>query len=47
AERIRKIVVLEKELPEEVRGVTAFQKIKVDRKAVGELYRREIERVYR
>jgi len=46
-EKIRKIVVLKKEFPEEVRGVTTFQKIKVDRKAVAELYRREIEGVYR
>ncbi len=46
-ERIRKIVVLEKEFPEKVRSVTAFQKIKVDRKAVDELYRREIEGIYR
>ncbi len=46
-ERIRKIVVLEKEFPEKVRSVTAFQKITVDRKAVAELYRREIERIYR
>jgi len=46
-ERIRKIVVLEKEFPEKVRSVTAFQKIKVDRKAVEELYRRAVERIYR
>lgn len=47
AEKIRKIVVLEKDFPEKVRSVTAFQKIKVDRKAVEELYRAEIEAIYR
>jgi len=46
-ERIRKIVVLAKDFPERVRSVTAFQKIKVDRKAVAELYRREIDGIYR
>jgi len=47
AERIRKIAVLKDDFPETVRSVTAFQKIKVDRKAVKELYREEIERIYR
>ena len=46
-EKIRKIAVLKDDFPETVRGVTAFQKIKVDRKAVKELYREEIERIYR
>ena len=46
-EKIRKIAVLKDDFPETVRGVTAFQKIKVDRKAVRELYREEIERIYR
>lgn len=46
AEKIRKFVVLEKDFPERVRSVTAFQKIKVDRKAVQELYREEIARIY-
>ena len=45
-EKIRKIAVLKDDFPETVRGVTAFQKIKVDRKAVRELYREEIERIY-
>ena len=45
-ERIRKIIVLEKDFPEKMRSVTAFQKIKVDRKAVEELYCREIEWIY-
>ena len=47
SERIRKIVVLDKDFPDKVRSVTAFQKIKVDRKAVEELYRKEIEAIYR
>ena len=46
-EKIRKIVVLEKDFPEKVRSVTAFQKIKIDRKAVEDLYRDEIDRIYR
>ncbi len=46
-EKIRKIAVLKDDFPETVRSVTAFQKIKVDRKAVKELYREEIERIYR
>ena len=45
-EKIRKIAVLKDDFPETVRSVTAFQKIKVDRKAVKELYREEIERIY-
>ncbi len=46
-EKVRKFVVLAEDFPEEVRSVTAFQKIKVDRKAVAEIYRREIEGIYR
>jgi len=46
-EKIRKIAVLKDDFPETVRSVTPFQKIKVDRKAVKELYREEIERIYR
>ena len=45
-EKIRKIAVLKDDFPETVRSVTAFQKIRVDRKAVKELYREEIERIY-
>lgn len=45
-EKIRKIAVLESDFPEKVRSVTSFQKIKVDRRAVQELYRREIDRIY-
>ncbi len=45
-EKIRKIAILERDFPERVRSVTAFQKIKVDRKEVEELYRGEISRIY-
>ncbi len=45
-EKIRKIMVLNRDFPEKVRSVTAFQKIKVNRKAVEELHREEIERMY-
>jgi long-chain acyl-CoA synthetase len=45
-EQIRKIVILQDDFPERVRGVTAFQKIKVDRKAVDELYQKEIRQIY-
>lgn len=45
-EKIRKIAVIERDFSERVRSVTAFQKIKVDRKAVAESYRQEIARIY-
>jgi long-chain acyl-CoA synthetase len=45
-EQIRKIAILQDDFPERVRGVTAFQKIKVDRKAVDELYQKEIRQIY-
>jgi long-chain acyl-CoA synthetase len=46
-EKVRKIAVIEEEFPEKVRSITAFQKVKVDRKVVDELYREKIERIYR
>jgi long-subunit acyl-CoA synthetase (AMP-forming) len=46
-ERVRKFVVLEEDFPPQVRDVNIFQKIKVDRKAVEERYRREIQEIYR
>jgi len=46
-ERVRKLVVMQDEFPDEVRSVTAFQKIKIDRKAVEERYQKEIESIYR
>lgn len=45
-ERIRKIAVLAEDFPSEVRSVTAFQKIKIDRKAVEDRYQKEIEEIY-
>lgn len=46
-EKVRKLVVIPEEFPAGVRGVTVFQKIKIDRKAVQELYQKEIESIYR
>lgn len=45
-EQIRKIVLLQNDFPERVRGVTAFQKIKIDRATVAELYQNEIRQIY-
>ena len=45
-ERIRKIVLLREDFSERVRSVTAFQKIKIDRKVVEEMYSRDIEGIY-
>jgi long-chain acyl-CoA synthetase len=45
-EKIRKIAVLESDFPPEVRGLTAIQKVKIDRKAVEEHYQREISEIY-
>ncbi len=45
-EKIRRIAVLECDFPEKARSVTAFQKIKVERTAVAEIYREEIVRIY-
>ncbi|MFQ5853209.1 MAG: AMP-dependent synthetase/ligase [Candidatus Binatia bacterium] len=46
-EKIRKVVVLHQDFPEKVRSVTAFQKIKIDRKAVTDMFQKEIEEIYR
>jgi long-chain acyl-CoA synthetase len=45
-ERIRKFAVLRDDFSDEVRTVTVFQKIKVDRKAVEQRYQKEIETIY-
>jgi hypothetical protein len=37
---------MREDFPEKVRSVTAFQKIKINRKAVEEIYRKEIEQIY-
>ncbi len=46
-EQVRKIVVVQEDFPDRVRSVTAFQKIKVDRGVVEELYQNEIQQIYR
>ncbi len=46
-EKIQKFVVMPDDFPPEVRSVNAFQKVKVDRKAAAERYRKEIEEIYR
>ena len=45
-EQIRNIVLLQRDFPERVRSVTAFQKIKVDRAAVEDLYQKELRQIY-
>jgi long-chain acyl-CoA synthetase len=45
-EKIRNIAVLENDFPPEVRGLTAIQKVKIDRNGVEERYRREISEIY-
>ena len=45
-ERIRDVALVREDFPERVRSVTAFQKVKIDRKAVQELYAREIRQIY-
>jgi long-chain acyl-CoA synthetase len=45
-EKIRRIIVLREDLPPSVRGLTAIQKVKIDRKAVAEQYAREIAAIY-
>jgi long-chain acyl-CoA synthetase len=45
-EKIRKFAVIPDDFSDEVRSVTVFQKIKIDRKAVERRYRNEIEAIY-
>jgi long-chain acyl-CoA synthetase len=45
-EKIRKIAVLKNDFPAEVRGLTAVQKVKIDRKAVEAQYRGDIDGLY-
>jgi long-chain acyl-CoA synthetase len=45
-EKIRKFAVLQNDFSDEVRTVTVFQKIKVDRKAVEQRYQKEIDEIY-
>jgi long-chain acyl-CoA synthetase len=46
-EKVRRFAVMRDGFSDEVRTVTVFQKIKVDRKAVEQRYRKEIEEIYR
>jgi long-chain acyl-CoA synthetase len=45
-ERIRKLAVISNDFPEELRSITTLQKIKIDRQAVEDKYRVEIEAIY-
>ena len=45
-EQIRKMTVLKEDFPERVWSITAFQKVKVDRRELGEIYQREIKEIY-
>ena len=45
-EKIRKFAVMQNDFSDKVRTVTVFQKIKIDRKAVAELYQDEIAELY-
>jgi long-subunit acyl-CoA synthetase (AMP-forming) len=45
-EKIRKFAVMQNDFSDQVRTVTVFQKIKVDRKAVEQRYQKEIEEIY-
>ena len=45
-EKIRRFLVMAEDFSGDVRSVTVFQKIKIDRKAVAERYRQEIQEIY-
>jgi long-chain acyl-CoA synthetase len=45
-ERIRKLAVIPNDFPAELRSMIALQKIKIDRQAVEDRYRAEIEAIY-
>ena len=45
-EKIRTFAIMQNDFSNEVRSVTVFQKIKVDRKAVEQRYQKEIEKIY-
>jgi long-subunit acyl-CoA synthetase (AMP-forming) len=46
AEKIRKFIVMNTEFPDEVRSLTAFQKVKVGRQVVEQRYQSEINKIY-
>jgi long-chain acyl-CoA synthetase len=45
-QKIREIAVISNDFPKQIRSIAALQKIKIDRQAVEERYRKEIERIY-
>ena len=45
-EKVRRFAVMRNDFSDEVRTVTVFQKIKVDRKAVEQRYQKEIDEIY-
>jgi long-chain acyl-CoA synthetase len=45
-ERVREFIVLKEDFPPQVRSLNVFQKVKVDRRAVEERYRKEIAELY-
>jgi len=45
-EKIRKVVVLDDDFPPSVRGLTVFQKVKIDRQAAAERYASQIAAIY-
>jgi long-chain acyl-CoA synthetase len=45
-EKVRRFAIIRDDFSDEVRSVTVFQKIKVDRKAVEQRYQKEIEEIY-
>jgi long-chain acyl-CoA synthetase len=45
-EKVRRFAVMRDDFSDEVRTVTVFQKIKVDRKAVEQRYQKEIDEIY-
>ena len=45
-EKIRKFAVMGSDFPTDLRSVTVFQKVKIDRKAVEERYPTEIREIY-
>jgi long-chain acyl-CoA synthetase len=45
-EKIRKFAVMQNDFSDQVRTVTVFQKIKIDRKALEQRYQKEIDEIY-
>jgi long-chain acyl-CoA synthetase len=45
-EKIRKFLIISHDFSDEVRTITVFQKVKVDRKAIAQRYQKEIAKIY-